>query len=1235
MSSTMIPHLNSLTNPMLDSISSQIEKSVFTGPLMSNGNMAMPQGYGYTSSMHSFTWGQMEPSLSTTFMGATFEAITVALDSISDIFPLERAESLNFGWLKYYAKTADLMPRAPLAPPHLISTGKVTYGKTLSHFNIGFEMENGFAATDLGQQMFGYNMLIVSAATLKKVNELRIEAIMNCYETAKRVQAYMGFNATSISEVLRNEISVFAAVQKDKNIQTAFASLVSSMKTSYANARNNVVPSTIIMPLKMDRFIALSNQTNFDAGIVGQETRNNAMSGFPFQKSFAGMDIRMMVEYADDTRNEITNPLGMTVQIGDMFALDQVGAPSCENNEKYTSDSMTRWVIDMNANDGEFRPVTLMSALKHCRRFDKHGALDHAHQKLAEQMNSGGMGISPFTVSNGCPDMFLCRDSTSGSSNYRVAKYFGDMERIYNTYEFMDAFASTGSHKVKKMIGDQYMADIREGERLMDEISGYHLNYDQVVQLVSNFVPYWDGKTARGGPLPISGRKEACATAIAGYKCAGLGNFVGLRTIALWGNDLLKAARQIVSDPRLQTVSTPLSELQEAEYVANAQRTIEIVKIASAYDRAIMELYKSLIDKFPNNFLFDSKNLPSVWKTDDNVCNSINMFGVSVLDKASKFPVVVSRQQSAVTRTQRKFSDAQINDIEDSLTSAPYNWSRRDAATFVGILSSIVDSPHVQTFVDDVSGFHTKYVNKFGRVYAQTTNKDGSSRSSSFSDFFTNEVVARDAKGAGVLKNILRVVLDDGVPSSVITPDNIDNMISNMAKGNITKPVHSSARPSMKSQIDYDGVTELDRSDRLVSIMGFTFSDETITDCVKRSGSSGQRVLVADTSYIAHLGEFYDGLSAKKDPIVRKDLEEAFKLTTLSSLKSTLTFKDPTFSRFKNLSGKSQDSGQEYRPPEETWRSIGDFVKVVKSGELVWNAPLVDAWKHVVNSSGKCCITRSIGLLYLLETISLQSLTTWVVCNFRVPFAILNFRPFKRYATSTLVMLRPGRETGVALYGNVDYEQGSNVQIKYQSFHFSMNLGVVIYAPENIFLVNHALVNAYKTGENLQYFEERDFNVVDTNINCNTSKSVFAAMVPYRSTNGINDDLLYVSNPCDISGTWDDSYTVRLNNRNANSNDPSLVKPHYPSAAYYNTVWGFNQIHCYSGISGDYNDPSLHFNRVCWQTTQRLADGRYVRGTCHFGDSLCFDGCKKRRVVPDGTITSEGFPAEIDRRSYV
>ena len=1236
------PRLNGPNNyPMMGNIGSQVEKTSFTGPLMNTNEPVMPGGYGYTQSMHTFPWAQLG-SQSTLFLGATWEALTVALDGMQDILPIEKTDVLNFQWVKFFAMEAELVPRAPLGPGPLLSTGQVIYNATVSHFNLGFEMENGFAQTALGQRMYAYNLMIMSHAVIKRANQLRIEAILRCYETAKRVQNALGFNCVSIGQVLQKELNMFAAVQKDTGIQTAFASLVSSMKTAYASARNNVVPTTIIMPQKMERYLTLSNKTNFDGGIVGLEERQRRLTDFPYQKSFGDMDIRLIMSYTDDNRNDFINPLGQTVQIGDMFALDQVGTPSCESNEKYCTDNLTRWVMDMSCNNGEFKPVTMLSALKHCRRFDRTGYLDHNHQKLADDMNNGGMGINPFTVTNNCPDMFLCRDSTNGSSNYRVAKYFGDMERLYNTFEFLDAFAQTGSCKIKKLLGEKCLNDLLEGERLMEDIYDYHLTYDQVDHLLRDIVPYYIKKNTKGGPAINSGSETSAATKLACYKCAGLGNFVGIRTISLWSTELVRAANDVKSLPAGS--ASPDRYLNLSECVMNAEKTLEIVKVARAYEHAVLSLFKTVADHFSHNFLFDQDNLPSVWRIKDVFCNSVNMFGMSVLDKASKFPVLKSYQRTGGISGQNTDIAYMYPDLPDKLYNAPLNFSSSNASDLIRVvLSPNMDSSYIKDFCSNPSGFHTKYVQKFGRVYAQTLNrKDGSPRSSNFASF-TDDVTNtynNGIKASNVIKGVIRFVLDDTISDTIMTPQNIDNFISSLAKLNVNRPTHSSSRPSMKSDIDNDKVDVLDTSYRFIQIVGLTFSDETIEDCIRHTQGQDPdtRTLIADVSYISYMGQLYDGLSANKDKGLSRDLEEAFKLQSLSDINTTTTLKtlDPTFNRFKNLSGKGYDHGQDHRPPEESWRSIGDFQKVTKSGDIVWNGPLIEAWKYVVTSSGKCSVTRAVGLLYLMEHINLHSLTVWSTKNLRLPFGMLMFRPFKRYETSVMAMLKPGRETGVLVMGNEDWEQGNNVQIKYQTVHLSINLGAIIYAPENIFLMLHSIVDAYKSGEGLEFFDSDDFTVVEGHVLLSHDKSVFAAMVPYRSTDGINDELIPVMNPCDISGRWADNYASRLTDRNVNAHDPSMIKPHYPSAAYYNYVWGFSAVSSAPGIySGDYYDPSTELNRLCWRTTQRLKDGRFIRGTDHFGDELTFDGCKQRRVVGVEPISSKDIPDEVGRRIYV
>lgn len=1235
----MTPHLGGPNNyPIMGNISSQVEKSSFTGPLMMNGGTPMPQGYGYTQSMHTWPWAQLG-SQSTLFLGATWEALTIALDAMGDIFPWERTDVLNFQWVKFFAMEGEFVSRAPLGPAPLISTGQVIYNATVGHFNLGFEMENGFAQTPLGQRMYAYNLMIISHAALKRANQLRIEAILRCYETAERVQRAMGFNCVSISQILQKELNMFAAIQKDTGIQTAFASLVSTMKTAYASARNNVVPNTIIMPQKMERYMTLSNKTNFDAGIVGLEERQRRLTEFPYQKSFGDMDVRLLVSYTDDNRSTFVNPLGQTVQIGDMFSIDQVGSPTCESNEKYTTDQLTRWVMDMTCNNGEFKPVTMLSALKHCRRFDRNGNLDHTHQKLADIMNNGGMGISPFSASNNCPDMFLCRDATNGSSNYRVTKYFGDMERIYNPFEFIEAFAQSGSHKVKKLLGEKCLNDLLEGERLMEEIYEYQLSYDQVKEILSDIMPYYMAKNIRGGPSIITPNEDQASVRFACYKCAGLGNFVGMRTISLWSTQLTRAAISVKT-----LTKSPVSELSLSECISNAEKTLEIIRVARAYENAVLSLFKVVADHFYNNFLFNPDNLPSVWKTTDVMCNTINMFGLSVLDKASKFPVLQSVQNTSKYPFKNDDINKKYPDLLNILTNPKYNLSMSDATSLISkLLSPNLDSPYINKFCENPGLFYDKYKQKFGNVYAQTLNKDGSSRGSSFVDFLNDlQKSYNGLQYINITKGVIRLVLDNNIYNTNITPQNIDNILSGLAKMSVNKPVHSSSRPSMKMDIDIDidGVSDFDHSARFISIAGLTFNDTTIEDCVNhtRGQPSDTRYLIADTSYISYMGQLYDGLSVTRDKGLYRDLEEAFKLKSLSDINTTTTLKsyDPTFNRFTNLSDKGYDHGQEHRPPEETWRGIGDFQKITKSGDIVWNGPLIEAWKHVVVTSGKCSVTRAIGLLYLMETINLHSLTIWATKNMRLPFGMLMFRPFKRYETSVMVMLRPGRETGVTVIGNEDYEIGSNVQIKYQSFHASMNLGVIIYTPENIFLMLHSLVDAYKSGEGLEFFDNEDFVVAEGHVRFNQGKSVFAVMVPYRSTDSINDELLPVMNPCDISGRWSDNYAARVTDRSVNANDPSMVKPHYPSAAYYNAVWGFDSIECSPGIySGDYYDPNNALNRVCWRTTQRLRDGRYIRGTCHFGDELTYDGCKQRRVVGVEPISSKDIPEEVGRRVYV
>ena len=224
-----------------------------------------------------------------------------------------------------------------------------------------------------------------------------------------------------------------------------------------------------------------------------------------------------------------------------------------------------------------------------------------------------------------------------------------------------------------------------------------------------------------------------------------------------------------------------------------------------------------------------------------------------------------------------------------------------------------------------------------------------------------------------------------------------------------------------------------------------------------------------------------------------------------------------------------------------------------------------------------------------------------------VPFDFILCRPFMQYATSSVVMMKSGVETGETLIGQQKFEMTSNVADRTLYANYFYYGKAVVRDEKNVVVAPDVFIQSYIKGNNTTFIE--DFSDCGENkmANENETKSILAFIVPPGACVHNSRSII------DIRGKFDGL---------------AEDKTHFPTSSYYFDKLSIDDTTVADPVSNwlDYEDYNVLTNTICCLGHTEDYQGNVLHtNTGHLGCET-YNNCNAMR--------KPGVYAEIKPQQY-
>lgn len=227
----------------------------------------------------------------------------------------------------------------------------------------------------------------------------------------------------------------------------------------------------------------------------------------------------------------------------------------------------------------------------------------------------------------------------------------------------------------------------------------------------------------------------------------------------------------------------------------------------------------------------------------------------------------------------------------------------------------------------------------------------------------------------------------------------------------------------------------------------------------------------------------------------------------------------------------------------------------------------VERWQRLLDSLDEC--GRVILLSFLATGITRDNLVSLHRGDIYVPVDFILARPWMTYQSSTVVMMKAGRETGEIVVGQQRFQMDTRVADRMLYANYFYYGKALVYKDRNVLVAPNVFIQDYIKGNNTSFVTEADLGEINEH-SClfNRTASILAFMTPAN-------DYKNISNVLDIRGT-------NTNIEIPEYNSPSDV--HYGTCNYYRQLLNIEPHNLSDPMSDyyDYEDMNMNPNSICF-----------------------------------------------------
>jgi len=532
----------------------------------------------------------------------------------SNLFPFVYDENYTVQWkmVRFDQTLMDIQPSQSV--PRFI-----TYSERMrssQHLRRGqaFRLDHDFWKTLDGQKRFDSSLAAISTNAHITVNIERIQVILNAYAYQHAHNREHGKPASSLNDVIAKQVANFGIFQK-KSDGKAFYILLSEAQAAMGSV--GIEANQMWGPPGFKNFLALATERENDLSVRGPKAIQNLETNARAFDSFRGLAIY------EDVKWNLTN-VGEG-EINQLVREQQIGGSLVDleivRNFNNYDPGVNRGFKFFNMLKNDWEHFHVSDLIRSSARWEEDGSLHHNHDETAKSIDRINKEMNWNNDGDKRVDMFLVRDDDDGFSlthdDYRVCKYFGEMDPLYLNNKNIGDFARSVEGRIKGdgEFDEKNWQQYHRGLELIDDlyrnatdtdIAGMEAMFDMTPSTRDSFVV---AGHSGGGPQ-LNKHADTMPN-----RPFGLGSWVGMRSLA--------------------------SKFGASESGGWDESDVKVAHAFVAVVQKMFRIFKRIFGE--NHIFFDASYLPSYFRGDDgsNV-NEENVFAQNLVDW-NKYPLMMNR----------------------------------------------------------------------------------------------------------------------------------------------------------------------------------------------------------------------------------------------------------------------------------------------------------------------------------------------------------------------------------------------------------------------------------------------------------------------------------------------------------------------------------------------------------------------------------------------------------------
>lgn len=388
------------------------------------------------------------------------------------LFTLQQTSDQNWVTESYVFDSYMAQETPSQVPPPLGSYRKNRQSGTLKRYAFGVQMLLDALKDPEGDMIHYAQTVQCLQSFVRTLETIVLSTIINTRAQYLAFWAEAADFSVSLKSRASAECVTWNALQRYPD---AAAVLLDLAQNAFAQSQRGRVTAVIVHQGFRSIVSSTPKMTEYSRRGPGNQDFNDARGdAAALQNTLPGTNVRIYVASPINATGQgvYHDMMQRAIENGGWAAIDNYGStlPPEEFRSSWTD------VSPFDADDDNFRTITLPQALEYCGRFDSSpaGKLSPLHRRLAAEAKSIA-ARNKLAIVHGRVDMFCYLLPSAVGEAWAEVTHYGHMEPWALTPAVLRYHSITMRNLLTRKLGDVHVAGLKNGERLMQELQTLQL----------------------------------------------------------------------------------------------------------------------------------------------------------------------------------------------------------------------------------------------------------------------------------------------------------------------------------------------------------------------------------------------------------------------------------------------------------------------------------------------------------------------------------------------------------------------------------------------------------------------------------------------------------------------------------------------------------------------------------------------------------------------------------------